>query len=88
MYPPINELSVTVSVSDSSGLVSNITFPASQSNIFFDLGNNGSYTVTVDASHNTTGPSTPKIIPLISMCNKQCHVHVIVAKLSCYFLVA
>ena len=69
MYPPTSELSITVSVSDSSGLVSNTAFPAIQSDAFFNLGNNGSYTISVETSHDTTGPSAPKTIPLTSMPN-------------------
>ena len=69
MYPPTSELSVTVSVADSSGLVSNATFPASQSDAFFNLGNNRSYTISVETSHDTTGPSTPLTFPLTSMPN-------------------
>ena len=69
VYPPTSELSITVSVSDdSSGLVSNTTFPGSQSDAFFNLRNNGSYTISVEANHDTTGSSTlPITIPLTSM---------------------
>ena len=67
MYPPTSELSVTVSASDSSGLISSTAFPASQSDAFFNLRNNGSYTTFVEASHDTTGPSIPKTISLTSM---------------------
>ena len=69
MYTPISELSVTVSVSDSSGLVSNARFSGSQSDAFFNLGNNGSYTISMEASHDSTGPSTPITILLTSMLN-------------------
>lgn len=64
VYPPTSELSVAVSVSNSSGLVSNNTFPGSQSDAFFNLGNNGSYTISMVANHATTGSSTPRTILL------------------------
>ena len=76
MYPPISELSIIVSVFDSSGLFSNTTFPASQSDAFFNVGNNGSYTISVEASHDTTVPSTPKNISLTSMPNTHIHTFV------------
>ena len=68
VYPPTCELSITVLVSDSSGLVvSNTTFPMSQSNAFFNLRNNGSYTISLEANHDTTGSSSSITIPLTSM---------------------
>ena len=84
MYPPISELSVTVSVSDSSGLISRTTSPASQSDAFLNLRNKGSYTVSVEARHDTTGPSTPKTISLISMHKNINKFHVIALVLSLY----
>ena len=67
VYPPTSEMSITVSVSDSSGLVSTTTFPVSQSDAFFNLGNNESYTISVVANHAITGSSTPTTIPLTSI---------------------
>ena len=84
MYPPTSESSVTVSVSDSSGLISSTTSPASQSDAFFNLRNKGSYTVSVGARHDTTGPSTPKTISLTSMHENIMHVQVIAIVPSLY----
>ena len=49
-------------MSNVSGLVSDITFPANQSYAFFDLRNDANYTISVEANHdNASSPNTVQL---------------------------